>query len=121
MIEENNSLDWALSGNIFRMLEKHYPGYVWECGVNDHCHIIRLHDAPVKNICYFLNKHDIPATPDSLEKLVVRFGGEFLERCGVNRGAKKFEETILRVEGAKVSDYTSIAAQLNATYNHNDK
>jgi hypothetical protein len=96
--------DMEMAKQIASILGKHYPGHLWAVEMHDHSPAIRLLDAPIKDLCYFIHRQHL-TTPDSIKAMVVWAGGEFLERCGLRAGARREGDEINRVDGARLRDY----------------
>jgi hypothetical protein len=107
--------DLKLAQFVGDLLDKHYPGWLWAVEINDHGPLIRLLDAPVQGMCWYINPKDINSnSPEWFTKHVMLGGGEFLERSGAKRGKKTESDQIDVVEGVEVKLYTDPWAKLKA-------
>lgn len=102
--------DMDLAKNVAEILVKAYPGWLWAVEIPQHNIVIRLLDAPIVGMGWFINRKHL-GTPDTLKRIVQMGAGEFLERCGCPRGKKPEGFGIGRVEGVDLKNYVDPVAK----------
>jgi hypothetical protein len=108
-----NLADYAVAKQFGDALWKHYPGWLWAVEMPDHNVLIRLLNAPVQGMCFFIPRTKL-GTPDTNTKLAIWAGGEWLERCGLPRTKNLEQDEIGRVEGIALRQYTDVRAKREA-------
>lgn len=87
---EHDVADIALCKEIYRILDDHYSGHLWQVGANSSTGVVDIKllypdgRHRITNLGYGLKikSLDVPY----LKKKVIRAGGELLERYGLPRG-----------------------------------
>ena len=93
-----------------------YPGFLWLIEIPDHNVVIRLANANQIGWSMFLNRKDLPVgSPEKLKKLIIRFGGEMLERLNIQRRAMEEGQHFGVLEGTEHKALLAASA-----YSHND-
>lgn len=106
--------DFEVAKEVGEVLHTAYPGYLWAVEMPQHNIMIRLIDAPIQGMGMFINRKNIPTTPGLFKRQIVFMAGEFLERAGMNRGAKRDGDQIYRVEGTELRHYVDPLAKFKA-------
>lgn len=106
--------DMAVAKQFGETLNKAYPGYLWAVEMPDHNVVIRLINAPVQGMGYFVPRTML-GTPDTNHKLAIRAGGDWLERLNLPR-SKMTDAAMapLRMEGTKLRQYIDGASKQKA-------
>jgi hypothetical protein len=73
-----------LAMRIAQLLQKKYPGHLW--GVNINKTIATIHNMALSGTHGYVMHLQNLKTDDEFNRLVIRAGGEILERFGVHRG-----------------------------------
>jgi len=100
--------DIILAKEVGDTLHNKYPGFMWIIEIIDHNVKISLNEAVQNGWCYFINRKDIPdGSPEKFKRVIMRAGGEMLERLKIDRKAKQ--------EGQKFGFFEGSESKLNPT------
>lgn len=85
-IDEDNPKDFMMAKTIADTLDKHYPGYMWAVTASQRTGVIHILSLRLSGkYGYLLHYKDVE--DDVSGKLIIRAGGEILERFKVRIGA----------------------------------
>lgn len=85
MLAEVEMANQAIAKNIAETLNVHYPGYGWAVHADVKQGVVTVHNYSLSgDMGYILQMADLSHDPSM--KLVIRSGGEFLERYNLARG-----------------------------------
>lgn len=82
---EIEAANQSISKHVAETLDKHYPGHAWAVMANIETGLVTIRNLKLSSRNGFILKMDDLST-DPTMRLVVRAGGEFLERFSINRG-----------------------------------
>ena len=82
---EIEAANQTISKHVAETLDKHYPGHAWAVMANIETGIVTIRNLKLSSKMGFILKMDDLAT-DPTMRLVVKAGGEFLERFNISRG-----------------------------------
>jgi hypothetical protein len=92
-----NTLDVALAKRITEVLMKHYPGHPWAVYVDGEHGMAHIKNMGLSgNWGFMLHINFLEPDPNSLDRKVMRAGGELLERYNITRGAVRMKEYLDR-------------------------
>jgi hypothetical protein len=93
-----NGLDVMLAKRMTDVLMKHYPEHPWAVYVDGEHGIAHIKNLGLSgNLGFVLHLNFMEPDPNSLDRKVMRAGGEILERFGIKRGMAKARDYLERV------------------------
>lgn len=78
--------DFLMSKTLAEALHKHYPGHLWGVNVESRTGLLHIRDLYLAGNWAYVIKLGAIYSASSLEKDVIRAGGEILERFNMARG-----------------------------------
>lgn len=97
VVRDHKLLDLSCSGKLLAIdvgetLNKHYPGHLWAVTVDEDGGVLVIKNLALSgNWGFVLHLHRLPAGK-ALHPLIVRAGGELLERYNLSRSRLKVDE-----------------------------
>lgn len=108
------AMDMAVAKEFGETLNTAYPGWLWAIEMPQHNVVVRLINAPVQGMGFFIPRTKL-GTPDTNRKLALWAGGEWLERLGLPRARMPDSDLgALRMEGTKLRQYIDSASRAKA-------
>lgn len=87
--------DTDIAGAVAEMLHRHYPGHLWVVHASRETGIATVHNLRLSGRWGFvLRLNDLLSDPTL--RMVVRAGGELLERWSLSRGPARIDEIAAR-------------------------
>jgi hypothetical protein len=83
--------DYVLAKNAAETLHQHYPGHLWAVSVNQRARMLDIRNLALSGAWGFRIPLATIFSGTQLDRLVMRAGGELLERYRVQRGAANVE------------------------------